>query len=162
MYAVACSLVMWTKNLLTDPFKVSLLEQLKVRIRHRTNINYVEEEYSGAVPVNGVCQVFLGEEDQQLMWKLFHYASKQGRTYESHELQHDSTPNATGEGPVSAILGPLNIREGPNQSSTNDYNHALDQDVPSLFLGTISSLGTPDTNYGDWSLFGKSWLGYFH
>ncbi|KAI8933128.1 hypothetical protein NX059_009769 [Plenodomus lindquistii] len=53
----------------------SLLQQLRRRIRHRSNMNYVEAEYDGEAPPRRDRQVHLEEEDLRLLWKLFDYVS---------------------------------------------------------------------------------------
>lgn len=63
-----------------------------MRLPHRSNLNYVEEEYDGAAPPNTNNQVHLAEEDLLLMGQLFDYT--QTSTKQSLESALDKGPDS--------------------------------------------------------------------
>ncbi|KAF2123428.1 hypothetical protein P153DRAFT_361995 [Dothidotthia symphoricarpi CBS 119687] len=129
----------------------SLLEQLQLRIRHRSNMNSVEEEYDGAAPPNGARQVHLEEEDLQLMWRLFDFASTSTKLHADYALDEEWAPDMTII-PQNADDVPIDmdfhIPRNPH-ASTGMLVQATNSSMPNIAVGSIYSFGTFDIPYGD-------------
>ncbi|KAH7346096.1 hypothetical protein BKA66DRAFT_602766 [Pyrenochaeta sp. MPI-SDFR-AT-0127] len=144
---------------------VELLGRLKSRICHRSNMNYVEDEYDGAVPSNDTCQVELEDEDLQLMWAFFDYASKPSNTSTQYSPGDDWTAErmdqsrSTEIGGASSVV--VNQCSDVPPSITQSSVQAADMHVSNHAHGPTFNYEASDASYGDWSLFGKSWIDYF-
>ncbi|KAF2820158.1 hypothetical protein CC86DRAFT_471309 [Ophiobolus disseminans] len=128
----------------------SLLEKLQSRLVHRSNMNYVEDEYDGAAPSSSPRQVSLGDEDMQLMWMLFDLPSKSTRM---HELSAESEYTSNMEDvPFCDQTG-----SAEQDPTTRFLSRMDDPNLANIAGGTLSGLGSPEASYRDWSLFGRSW-----
>ncbi|KAJ9626843.1 hypothetical protein H2204_009859 [Knufia peltigerae] len=137
----------------------NLLDQLTARLRQRQTMDYVDGEYDGAVPPLGVRDVALEQEDIDLMWKIFDYASVSAiptalRAGEGREsLGSTSSPTPLAQ---DAELGDMQ-----HWSAGSLDNSDMLRGTEDVYLGASGDLDFGQPYSDEWSLFGKPWSAYF-
>ena len=119
-------------------------------------MNYIEDEYDGAAPPRSHTrsQIHLGEEDTQLMWMLFNLPSKSAEALEANGSGGNYTPDVAD----MAFCDQEDV--GEQEPATTLLGQMVEPHLPNLSAGKFSRLGSPETSYRDWSLFGRSWADY--
>lgn len=138
--------------------RINALEELQSRVGNRTALNYVEDEYDGAVPVRSVRHVSMSPVDERTMWLLF-------------DSSNDAVPDASIS--VERTIGADTGHLGASQPSLHETSHgAIDSISQSCGdatghsqdfqrVSTVGPLSTEMDPADDWSLFGMPWLAYF-
>lgn len=138
--------------------RINALEELRSRVGNRSTLNYVEDEYDGAVPVRSVRHVSMSAVDEKLFWILFD---------PSYDAPHNSSASN------GQITGPdLEQLSMPRSSPHNSLQNAAISMPPSrgepdvhprvdTQVGTLDPLSSGLDMAADWSLLGMPWLAYF-
>lgn len=138
---------------------IDTLERLRVRVRDRPTLNYVGEEFDGAVPPRNIPHVSLSDDEIQLMWKLFDFSSMSRSFCEEDihasglpQIQQHSTPDPSPNvnDSVDQVYQYPETRQQEDNSSISD-----------LIRGTMNDFGSIETFEDDWSLLGHPWPAYF-
>jgi hypothetical protein len=150
-----CSAYLRRSTLRANTGKSSLLEQLEARIAHRSILNYIEEEYDGAAPLDGANQVHLEEEDFLLLWRLFDY------TLTSTKLNSEC---ALDEEPISALHSVLPLSSAPSNVMNGQLSVNPSPSPSASLLIQTTSAGLEDIAfqaYGNTSVSGGTAFNYF-
>ncbi|KAL6709243.1 hypothetical protein ACN47E_001650 [Coniothyrium glycines] len=144
--------------------KVGVLDSIKSRICYRSNMNYVESKYDGAVPLKGPTQVYLDEEDVELLWKLFDCTSKPSPGCTDHSSTRDHPAGTANHSRMTSVSDP-SMLVPPDEISPSITEHMTvqpnDMHAQDFTFGSTPGFESAEASYGDWSLFGKSWLDYY-
>jgi len=135
--------------------RIKALEELHSRVGNRSALNYVEDEYDGAVPVRSVRHVSMSPVDERTMWLLF-------------DSSNDTVPNASipVEGTDAVHLGasqpfPHETPHAAVDSTSQSCGDATGHSQNFERVSPVEPLSTEMDPAADWSLFGMPWLAYF-
>ncbi|KAJ4992907.1 hypothetical protein SVAN01_01611 [Stagonosporopsis vannaccii] len=131
--------------------RIIALEELRSSVGSRSALNYVEDEYDGAVPVRSVRHVSMSPVDERNMWLLFDSSN------DSVLDTSSSVEGTNGNGP-----GYLGTSEPlAHQNSHDTANSILQSPGNFQHVSTVDTLASEIDPAADWSLLGMPWFAYF-
>lgn len=136
--------------------RIIALEELQARVGNRSALDYVEDEYDGAVPVRSVRHVSMSPVDERNMWLLF-------------DSSNDTIPGLLTSVERAIGINTVDIDHGHSVDPSEDaITSALqlhgDAAGPPLDFQRVSNENpgfSEMDSAADWSLLGMPWLAYF-
>ena len=122
-----------------------MLDKLRSRLKDRSGLTYVEDDYDALAQPRDVREVALSEQDVQLMWNLLDYAALSSSEFEAPQKQAELESSVA----------------NPGSADTNMAYDTDDFPRPDMWAEDMTVLQDPQTMGEDWRLFGQPWSAYF-